>query len=88
MSEVDRSRDGDSPTSVDNLIVSLRAYVTRSDLKLGQRKNFDWKLLRQPPSDWVLVFGCETRTSSDQRLRFGAYQLRNKGRLFRARFLL
>jgi hypothetical protein len=30
----------------------------------------------------VLVFDCETRTTPDQRIRFGAYQLRNKGRLF------
>jgi hypothetical protein len=80
MDPVDRSRDTD-PASVDNLIVSLRAYVTRADLK-GRT----WKDFREPPSDWVLVFDCETRTTPDQRLRFGAYQLRNKGRLFELGF--
>src|SRR5262245_13904884 len=37
---------------------------------------------RVPPSDWVLVFDCETRTTPDQRLRFGSYQLRYKGQLW------
>jgi hypothetical protein len=77
MNPVDRKPDEGSPASVDNLIVSLRAYVTRPDLKGRTRKDS-----REPPSDWVLVFDCETRTTPDQRLRFGAYQLRSKGRLF------
>jgi hypothetical protein len=33
------------------------------------------------PSDWVFVFDCETRTTPDQRLRFGGYQLRYKGQV-------
>jgi hypothetical protein len=41
---------------------------------------------RDPPSDWALIFDCETRATPDQRLRFGAYQLRNKGRLFELGF--
>ena len=50
----------------------------------GKRHNAgrrDWKKSapRVTPSDWVLVFDCETRTTPDQRLRFGAYQLRYKG---------
>jgi hypothetical protein len=36
---------------------------------------------RATPSDWVLVFDCETRTTPDQRLRFGGYQLRYKGQV-------
>ena len=92
MSAVDRDPDEDSRDSVDHLIVSLRAYVTRAPTKAkrskgeekpGQRpagkKQFPPRI---PPSDWVLVFDCETRTTPDRRLRFGAYQLRNKGRLF------
>jgi hypothetical protein len=92
MNAVDRDLDEDSQDSVDHLIVSLRAYVTRAPTKAkkskgeekpGQRpagkKQFPPRI---PPSDWVLVFDCETRTTPDQRLRFGAYQLRNKGRLF------
>lgn len=44
----------------------------------------DWRkyVLRVPPSDWVLVYDCETRTAPDQRLRFGAYQLRYKGQVW------
>jgi hypothetical protein len=92
MDAVDREPDDDGGDSVDHLIVSLRAYVTRAPTKAkkikgeekrGQRpagkKQFPPRI---PPSDWVLVFDCETRTTPDQRLRFGAYQLRNKGRLF------
>jgi hypothetical protein len=92
MSTVDQDPDDDSRGSVDHLIVSLRAYVTRAptkpkkskgEEKRGQRvarkKQFPPRI---PPSDWILVFDCETRTTPDQRLRFGAYQLRNKGRLF------
>jgi hypothetical protein len=92
MSAVDRAPDDDGRDLVDHLIVSLRAYVTRAptkakkskgDEKRGQRpagkKQFPPRI---PPSDWVLVFDCETRTTPDQRLRFGTYQLRNKGRLF------
>jgi hypothetical protein len=92
MNAVDRDPDDDSRDSVDHLIVSLRAYVTRAPTKAkkskaeekrGQRpagkKQFPPRI---PPSDWVLIFDCETRTTPDQRLRFGAYQLRNRGRLF------
>jgi hypothetical protein len=43
----------------------------------------NWRDLapRATPSDWVLVFDCETRTTPDQRLRFGGYQLRYKGQV-------
>jgi hypothetical protein len=84
MAQVDRSLDEDGPAPVDNLIVSLRAYATRADLKPGVRKGF--KPRRDPPGDWVLIFDCETRTTPDQRLRFGAYQIRDKGRLFELGF--
>ena len=86
MSAVDRGPDKGDPAPVDNLIVSLRAYVTREDKKSGKRKGRWNKPLRNPPSDWVFVFDCETRTTPDQRLRFGAYHLRNKGRLFELGF--
>ena len=92
MNAVDRDPDDDSRDSVDHLIVSLRAYVTRAPTKAKKSKGEEKRGQRPagkkqfppriPPSDWVLVFDCETRTTPDQRLRFGAYQLRNKGRLF------
>jgi len=34
-----------------------------------------------PQDDWTLVFDCETRTTPDQNLRFGAYQFRYRGHL-------
>jgi hypothetical protein len=96
MNAVDRDPDDNGRESVDHLIVSLRAYVTRpptkakkskGEEKRGQRvarkKQFPPRI---SPSDWVLIFDCETRTTPDQRLRFGAYQLRNKGRLFELGF--
>jgi hypothetical protein len=92
MNAVDRDPDNDGRDSVDHLIVSLRAYVTRAPTKAKKSKGEEKSGQRPagkkqyppriPPSDWVLVFDCETRTTPDQRLRFGAYQLRNKGRLF------
>ena len=92
MNAVDRDPDDDSRDSVDHLIVSLRVYVTRAPTKAKKSKGEEKRGKRpagkkqfpprMPPSDWVLVFDCETRTTPDQRLRFGAYQLRNKGRLF------
>ncbi len=80
---------------IDRLVIALRAYVTRAPkkpkagAKVAQNKTpggraVDWRkyVQRVPPSDRVLVFDCETRTTSDQRLRFGAYQLRYKGQVW------
>jgi hypothetical protein len=77
----------DTPT--DRLVVSLRSYVTRlpkadhSGKSAGRRgKNWSPGGPRQQPSEWVLIFDCETTTTPDQKLKFGNYQLRHKGRLF------
>ncbi len=80
---------------IDRLVIALRAYVTRAPKKpKAGAKVAKYKLpgaravdsrkyvLRVPPTDWVLVFDCETRTTPDQRLRFGAYQLRYKGQVW------
>jgi hypothetical protein len=74
----------------------LRAYITRALTKAKKSKGEEKRGQRPagqkqyppriPPSDWVLILDCETRTTPDQRLRFGAYQLRNKGRLFELGF--
>ncbi len=88
---VDWERGNKLSDPVDRLVIALRAYVTRAPTKpklgakiakvekLGERKKYS---VRVPPSDWVLVFDCETRTTPDQRLRFGAYQLRYKGQVW------
>jgi len=77
---------------VDRLLISLRAYVTRAPRKPKKGEKADkakarWRDPRDyyphnPPSDWVLVFDCETRTTPDQRLRIGAYQLRYKDKIW------
>lgn len=62
----------------DWLALSLRAYSEPAKVR-----NAQWTTPQRPaPSDWVLIFDCETKTTPDQRLRFGAYQLRYKGKLW------
>lgn len=65
-------------TFSDYLTLHLRAY---SEPKTGARPPGE-AAHRPSPSPWVLVFDCETTTTPDQRLRFGAYQLRYNGMLF------
>ena len=85
---------GDEPTEpVDRLVIALRAFVRKAPKKPKKGSKpprttlpgaVNWRDLapRATPSDWVLVFDCETRTSPDQRLRFGGYQLRYKGEVW------
>jgi hypothetical protein len=92
MLPVDREFGDELPDPVDRLLIALRAYVTRAPRKPKKgEKGGKAKASRRdprdyyphlPPSDWVLVFDCETRTTPDQRLRFGGYQLRYKGQLW------
>jgi len=92
---IDRELDSEVSDPIDRLVIALRAYVTRAPKKPkagAKDKKYeklsgrvgDWNKYppRVPPSDWVLVFDCETRTTPDQRLRFGAYQLRYKGQVW------
>lgn len=71
---------GDVP--VDHLPISVRAYVTLAPKKKkkGSNKPDTTQQKFTSPTDWVLIFDCETRTTPDQALRFGAYQLRNGSR--------
>jgi hypothetical protein len=85
---------GDEPSEpIDRLVIALRAYVRRAPKKPKKDSNsprntlpgaVNWRDLapRTAPSDWVLVFDCESRTTPDQRLRFGGYQLRYKGQVW------
>src|ERR1700722_6038157 len=85
---------GDEPSEpVDRLVIALRAYVRKAPKKPKKGSKpprttlpgaANWRDLapRATPSDWVLVFDCETRTSPDQRLRCGGYQLRYKGEVW------
>jgi hypothetical protein len=92
MQPVDRDFGDEMSDPVDRLLIALRAYVTRAPKKpkkgeKGGKARVAWRDPRDfyphiPPSDWVLVFDCETRITPEQRLRFGAYQLRYKGQLW------
>jgi hypothetical protein len=85
---------GDEPSEpIDRLVIALRAYVRKAPKKPKKGSKpprttlpgaVNWRDLapRTKPRDWALVFDCETRTSPDQRLRFGAYQLRYKGEIW------
>jgi hypothetical protein len=83
------NRDGSDASAdvpVDQLIISLRSYVTRNTKPkaasgAGGNGGASWRGKRISPQEWVLVFDCETRTTPDQQLRFGTYQLRHRGRL-------
>jgi hypothetical protein len=85
---------GDEPSEpIDRLVIALRAYVRKAAKKSKKDakpprttlpRAINWRGLapRTTPSDWVLVFDCETRTTPDQRLRFGGYQLRYKDQIW------
>jgi hypothetical protein len=84
----------DEPSEpIDRLVIALRAYVRKAPKKpkkgskpprttLPGAVNWRDRTPRTTPSDWVLVFDCETRTTPDQRLRFGGYPLRYKGQVW------
>ena len=59
------------PPITDVLPIAVRAYGIREG-KRAPRLEFSLR----GPSPWFLVFDCETTTDAAQRLRIGAYQLR------------
>ncbi len=70
------NRGGDAPQVArsealkppDRFPVAFRAYVPHSEATTYQRST------RRPvPTDWTLVFDCETTVDHTQRLRFGTY---------------
>jgi hypothetical protein len=91
---VDRKAVDVPDVPIDRLIVQLRAYTQRipktkketskSEASAASSSKASWRTPRAKPSKWVLVFDCETTITPDQKLRFGAYQLRNNGRLWEA----
>ena len=62
----------DDPIS--RLIIQLRAYID------GRRKT-DWRPERSWTSGISVTFDTETTVDPSQRLRFGAYQIRDRGKL-------
>jgi hypothetical protein len=78
MQPVDRDFD-EMSDPVDRLLISLRAYVTRAPWKPKKGEKADKAKVRQrdpreyyphnPPSDWVLVFDCETHARAAPAVR-------------------
>jgi hypothetical protein len=54
----------------DPLPIAVRAFVPSSAPKTYTRKP-----RKSGPSEWTLVFDCETTTTAEQQLRFGTYKL-------------
>lgn len=72
------SSDGNDEESSDQLTISLRAYVPPKSRPIG------FKPTDIGPSDWTLIFDCETTTDERQTLRFGVYQVRKGSELWEA----
>ena len=71
-----------APPVTDHLPISLRAFAKADSGKdRSQNPSNDGTIL-QGPSEWTLVFDCETTTDASQKLRFGTYQVRFEGGLF------
>ena len=64
----------DPDVPINHLPIRLRGYTVRNVAK----SDFD-PPPKVGPSGWTLTFDCETTIDAAQRLRFGAFQLRNDG---------
>jgi hypothetical protein len=71
----DKSKDGDI------LPILLRAYVP---VPTEEPKKNGGKSKLAQPSEWSLIFDCETTIDATQNLRFGTYQLRKGRKLIEA----
>src|SRR5215469_11776595 len=66
----------------DLLEIALRGYVPTG------RETSKWRGHDLGPSDWALIFDCETTTDAAQTLKFGVYQVRKGLELWEAGFFL
>jgi hypothetical protein len=60
----------DDQIARDVLPISVRAFAPPPNPKTHTRK-----ARKSGPSEWVLVFDCETTTTAEQQLRFGTYEV-------------
>lgn len=58
--------------------IAVRAYTEK---RAAKRRGGGGGAVNDTPSEWALVFDCETTIDAAQRLRVGAYQIRNGGTL-------
>lgn len=70
-----------APSVTDHLPISLRAFAKPDSGKARFTNFVEDGTIPQGPSDWTLIFDCETTTGSSQRLWFGTYQFRKHGEL-------
>lgn len=78
MSRSSEHSDKCGPDDADFLEIDLRAYVPTG------RKANKWRRQDPGPSDWTLIFDCETTTDARQTLKFGTYQVRKGQELWEA----
>jgi hypothetical protein len=63
---------------IDRRVIQLRAYVAAGRQRAGRKRVRAWT------SGITVTFDTETATDPSQRLRFGAYQVRDHGELIEA----
>ena len=59
----------------DQLPIRVRGFVPPTPSKQSKKRN------AAPPSEWTLIFDCETQVDAGQNLRFRAYQIRKAAEL-------
>jgi len=72
-----RSGSGSDIPPPEPFLVGLRAYVP---IKKGRSRS---DRSSDRPSNWALILDCESTTDPSQRVRFGAYQVRKNGEIYR-----
>ncbi len=65
----------------DELDIAVRAYSEKPDVPPVAAKSHHTELDR--PSDWALIFDCETLIDASQSLRFGFFQVRKSDKIVR-----
>lgn len=65
----------------DELDIDVRAYTEEPDKPPVAAKSHNSEF--DEPSDWAIIFDCETLIDPSQSLRFGFYQVRKSGELMR-----
>lgn len=82
MSNTGRRWDYPQFGNPDHLEIALRAYVP------SRRKPGKWRWPDQGPSQWAVIFDCETTTDAAQTLKFRVYQVRKGQELWEAGFFV
>lgn len=72
--------DVTTPPPAETIPVALRAYVPRKKNSTGGGRS------KHRPSEWTLIFDCETTVDPSLRLRFGVYQVRKGADIYEDEF--